>query len=82
MVDHSGLTLAQIANLAGNTPAVIMKSYYGRRDAPPDAATISAALRGGEAAKVACKEPKQTGSLQIQQSKVLPELLPNSTFIS
>ena len=51
MVDHSGLTLAQIANLAGNTSAVIMKSYYGRRDGLPDAATISAALRGGEVAE-------------------------------
>ena len=46
MVDHSGLTLAQIADMAGNTPAVIMESYYGRRDGLPDAATISAALRG------------------------------------
>lgn len=51
MVDHSDLTLAQIANLAGNTPAVIMKSYYGRRDGLPDPATISAALRGGSVTK-------------------------------
>ena len=51
LVDHSNLTLAQIANLAGNTPAVIMKSYYGRRDGLPDASTISAALRNGSVTK-------------------------------
>ena len=51
LVDHSDLTLAQIANLAGNTPAVIMKSYYGRRDGLPDAKTISAALRNGSVTK-------------------------------
>jgi hypothetical protein len=51
MVDHSDLTLAQIANLAGNTPAVIMKSYYGRRDGLPDPSTISAALRGKSVTK-------------------------------
>ena len=52
MVDRSGLTLAQIADLAGNTPAVIMKSYYGRRDGPPDATTISVALRGDSITEV------------------------------
>lgn len=46
LVDRSGLTLAQIAYLAGNTPEVIMKSYYGRRDGLPDATTISTAIRG------------------------------------
>jgi len=46
MVDHSDLTLAQIAKMAGNTPAVIMKAYYGSREGLPDAATISAALKG------------------------------------
>lgn len=46
MVDHSGLTLAQIAQMAGNTPTVIMKSYYGRREGLPNAATISTALKG------------------------------------
>lgn len=45
LVDSGMFTLSQIAEMAGNTPAVIMSSYYGRRQEIPNGTSLADALR-------------------------------------